>query len=73
MGLVVQAASLHRQNNSKQWMEEAVTNAMTMTVKQVVENTRKPPEESWWMKAPLCCVPLRVYMVSQGQGYFHSC
>jgi len=24
------------------------------------KSTRKSPEGSWWMKAPLCCVPLRV-------------
>jgi len=54
-------------------MKGAATNAMTMTVKQAVENTRKPPEGSWWTKVPQCCVPLRVYTVSQGKGYFHSC
>jgi len=41
-------------------MEGAATTAMTTTVKQAVEITRKPPEGSWWTKVPLCCVPLRV-------------
>jgi len=54
-------------------MEGAATNAVTTTVKQAIESTRKPPAGRWWMKVPLCCVPLRVDMVSQGQGYFHSC
>jgi len=25
------------------------------------------------MKVPLCCVPLRVYTIYQGQVYLHSC
>jgi len=54
-------------------MDGAAIKVMTMTVKQVVGNTRKPPQGSWWTKVPLCCVPLRVYTVSQGQGYCHSC
>jgi len=47
-------------------VDEAATKAMKMMVKQVVDNTRKPPERSWWTKVPLWCVPLRVSMVSQG-------
>jgi len=34
---------------------------------------QETPEGSWWLKIPLCCVPLWVYMVFQGQEHFHSC
>jgi len=36
----------------KKWVEGDATKAKTIAVKQVVENTRKPPEGSWWMKVP---------------------
>ncbi len=72
-GLTIQIIRLHWQNNSKQWIDWSCNKAMTTTMKQVIENTRKPPEESWWTKVPLWYVPLRVYTMFQGQEHFHSC
>jgi len=66
-------ASLHWQNTSNNgWVELQQWQWQGWKVKQQ-NNTRKPPEGSWWMKVPLCCVPVRVYTVFQGQEYFHSC
>jgi len=53
-------------------MAWSCNNAMTTTGKQVIESTRKPPEESWWTNIPLCYVPLRVYTVFLGWEFAAS-
>jgi len=50
------------------------TNAMTKTVKQAIE--KHQPENLQEGAGRLkfhCAVPLRVYTISQGQGYLHTC
>ena len=64
MELTIQTASLHWQNNSKQWMDWSCNKAMTMTAEQAIEKHQETSRRELVDKSStVLCAPMSIHNV----------